>query len=148
MEELRRHLWLPDDVSLCQLARNTGQIEMAGVPAKDVPACGPCLVAVSTFGLMAKTLMEESPSPVQSVSAATEELLSSRFAQVGHAETVRATMERSEAHFEQWFTVVLASGVQGDDPTSPDAPAGGAVAGLSGRATSDWPDDDLATGVA
>lgn len=151
MEELRRHLWLPDDVSLCHLARNFGQIERAGLAPEDVPACGPCLVAVSTFGLMAETLLVKSAPPEQSVPVATSELLDGPFAGVGHTDIVRDVMERSAARFEHWFTVVLAAGGDGSDPappTSPDAPAGGASAGLTGRATTDWDEGDLSTGVA
>lgn len=126
MSQLRRHIYLPGDVSLCQLERNTGALNKAGVKPAEVPACGPCLVAVSVLSNMATTLLDKHPAPAQSVREATKELLRGEFAQVGHTERIEQLMNDAAEEFPTWATYILVSPTEIDPEPDPDGSPGGA----------------------
>jgi hypothetical protein len=129
MSELRRHVWLPGDISVCQLSTNTGEIEWAGLDPDAVPSCGPCLVAVSVLGQMAESMLDVQPAPAQSVMAATEELLAGCFREVGHVERISAIMSRAASEFPGWMAVVVVPGTPGDNDPDPSVtpPAAGGL---------------------
>lgn len=125
MSQLRRHIYLPGDTSLCQLERNTGALNKAGVKPAEVPACGPCLVAVSVLSNMATTLLEEHPTPTQPVLAATEELMRGAFSQVGYTERIYKLMNEVSEEFPTWATYILVSPTEIAPTPDPDGSADG-----------------------